>query len=148
VGGLRLLLRVHSHSMSTRSSDDLDFGIFLFFSLNAIRLVSYIIALRFIQRCLLLPLPQSSSVSAMVTDISFLVVLHIYPALEPPRQTPPHHNRRTTQNQENHVPSTCVINSPNLFFNTTLCLEYLSSGLNLAGCADFVTTPSNTFFRV
>lgn len=27
-------------------------------------------------------------------------------------------------------------------------LEYLSSGENLAGCADFVTTPSRTFFRV
>ena len=34
----------------------------------------------------------------------------------------------------------------NLFLRVTLCLEYLSSGLNLAGCADFVIIPSNVIF--
>lgn len=35
---------------------------------------------------------------------------------------------------------------PNLFFKVTLCLENLSSGENLAGCADLVTSPSSVCF--
>lgn len=42
----------------------------------------------------------------------------------------------------------CVKSNPYLFFNVTRCLEYLSSGENLAGCADLVTSPETTFFRV
>lgn len=42
----------------------------------------------------------------------------------------------------------CVKSNPYLFFNVTRCLEYLSSGENLAGCADFVTSPVTTFFSV
>jgi hypothetical protein len=42
----------------------------------------------------------------------------------------------------------CVKSSPYLFFNVTRCLEYLSSGENLAGCALFVTSPLAIFFNV
>lgn len=34
----------------------------------------------------------------------------------------------------------------NLFFKVTLCLENLSSGENLAGCADFVISPDSVIF--
>jgi hypothetical protein len=36
--------------------------------------------------------------------------------------------------------------SPNRFLRVTLCLEYLSSGENLAGCALLVTSPSAVTF--
>ena len=36
----------------------------------------------------------------------------------------------------------------NYFEETRTNLEYLSSGENLAGCADLVTAPSRTFLRV
>ncbi len=42
----------------------------------------------------------------------------------------------------------CVKSNPYLFFSVTRCLEYLSSGENRAGCADLVTSPETTFFRV
>ena len=42
----------------------------------------------------------------------------------------------------------CVINSPYLFLSVTRCLEYLSSGENRAGCADFETSPETTFLSV
>ena len=40
----------------------------------------------------------------------------------------------------------CVGKSPNLFFTVILCREYLSSGENLAGCADNVLFPSGVVF--
>jgi hypothetical protein len=42
----------------------------------------------------------------------------------------------------------CVKSNPYLFLSVTRCLEYLSSGLNLAGCALFVTSAPTTFFNV
>jgi hypothetical protein len=49
-------------------------------------------------------------------------------------------------NQENSL--CCVKSNPYLFFSVTRCLEYLSSGENLAGCADLVTSPDTTLCRV
>lgn len=63
------------------------------------------------------------------------------------------------------IPFCCVSSRPYRFFNVTRCLancqnyialvsgratylEYLSSGENRAGCADFVTSASTTFFNV
>lgn len=40
----------------------------------------------------------------------------------------------------------CVGRSPNLFFNTTRCLENLSSGENLAGWAERVGRPMGSIF--
>ena len=42
----------------------------------------------------------------------------------------------------------CVGNRLNLFFNATRCFENLSSGENLAGCADCVGVPSGAVFCV
>ena len=40
----------------------------------------------------------------------------------------------------------CVGRMPNLLFTVILCREYLSSGENLAGCAEMVGVPEGSCF--
>ena len=55
----------------------------------------------------------------------------------------PHHRRNFSPVHHGYQTGLgcCVGRIPNLFFNVTRCLEYLSSGENLAGCADTVGRP-------
>lgn len=53
------------------------------------------------------------------------------------------------QQDRKHSLSLCLANnSPNLLRIVIRCRDHLSSGENRAGCADLVTCPSITFFRV
>ena len=68
---------------------------------------------------------------------------NIYPL--PPTTKKDTHSEKKEKSE--NIPL-CVNRIPNLRLSVILCLEYLSSGENLAGWADFVTWPSLIFLRV